>query len=154
MADHLQNQLLDFVLATITGAGTAAGSSVFLDRVDELPESSLPAVLIEGIGDVRVEAVGFDWPPTQQRTYAFAITCVVHHADGAGRDARNLAGQVEQALLASGVVASAGNLASGPMRLQPGQEIRDGASELHLYGVRQIWHVDYVTAAGIPDAVY
>lgn len=154
MADHLQNQLLDFALATLLAAGTDAAANVFLDHVDEIPATSLPAVLIEGIGDIRVDAVTFDFPPAQQRTYAFAITSVVQHVSGAGRNARNLAGQVEAALLASSAVAGAGGLASGPMRLQPGQEIRDGAGDVNLYGVRQVWHVDYVTAAGVPDAVF
>lgn len=152
MADHLQNQLLDFVKATLDSAVTSA--TVYLDRVDELPLSVLPAILIEGMGDVRVEAVTFDFPAAQQRTYAFAITSVVKHVDGAGRSARNLAGLVEAALLSTAAVASANGKASGPMRLQPGQEVRDGESEVSLYGVRQIWHVDYVTAAGIPDTVY
>lgn len=154
MADHLQNQLLDFIAATIAAAGTDAGANVFLDRVDEIPTTRLPAVLIEGIGDIRVDAVTFDFPPAQERTYALAITSVVHHVSGAGRNARNLAGQVEAALLASSVVAGAGGLANGPMRLQPGQEIRDGAGDVNLYGVRQVWHAGYVTAAGRPDAVF
>lgn len=150
MADHLQQQLLDAYKATLIAAATAAGSNVFLDRVDEIPTGSLPALHLEGRSET-VESISADWSQIQQRAYSFTIACVTGQASGAATAARNLGKQVEQALFASQATSTASGKAKA-LRLEGSVEEKDGTSSVTLFTVRQSWVVDYITQSGVPDA--
>lgn len=152
MADHLQQQLLDAYKATLIAAATAAGSNVFLDRVDEVPQASLPALHIEGQGET-IESTSVDWSQIQERAYTFTVSCVTGLAMGAAAAARNLGKQVEQALFAAQATSTASGKAKA-LRLEGSTEGKDGSAATSLYLVRQTWVVTYITLSGAPDTPY
>ena len=152
MADHLQQQLLDAYKATLIAASTVAGSNVFLDRVDEVPQALLPALHIEGQAE-SIESTSIDWAQLQERTYTFTVSCITGLTTGAAAAARNLAKQVEQALFASQATRTASGKAKA-LRLEGSNEGKDGSAATSFYLVRQTWAVMYVTQSGIPDANY
>ena len=147
MADHINQQVLDAIKATLVAAGTDAGAHVFLDRLDPVPESELPAILIEGIGEVvDTQSVGF--PPIYSRQYSLTIACL---ASGSAAAARNLGKQVEAALCASLTAFTAGGLAKG-LLLGGANEGKDGAGSTALFDVRQSWTAQIMTVGNAPDA--
>ena len=73
MADHINQQVLDAIKATLVAAGTDAAARVYLDRLDPVPESELPAILIEGVGEV-VEVQSVSFPPIYLRQYSLTIS--------------------------------------------------------------------------------
>jgi hypothetical protein len=149
MADHLQQQILDYVQTTLASAATAAGSNVFLDRVDELLQANLPALHIEG-GDEDVQPDSISFPTISTRTYSFSVACVVGQASGAAKAARNLGKQVEAALLASTTTFTAGGKAQS-LVLTASSETKDGSGAVSLFEVRQQWQARYMTMGGSPD---
>jgi hypothetical protein len=149
MADHLQQQILDYVQTTLTSAATAAGSNVFLDRVDELLQANLPALHIEG-GDEDSQPDSINFPTIYTRLYNFSVACVVGQASGAAKAARNLAKQVEAALLASTTTFTAGGKCQA-LLLTGSTEVKDGSGSVSMFEVRQQWQARYMTLGGAPD---
>lgn len=156
MADHVQQQILEAVQTALVAAATAASTRVYLDRVNELPQANLPAIDILGpndAGEESIEHVTMGWPPVQQRSYRFSIASVTQGASGSPAASRNLAKQVEQALMASLGAITLGTSAID-LRLESSAEQKDGAASLPLFAVSQSWRASYHTLAGTPDAVY
>lgn len=150
MADHLQQQILEHVQTTLAAAATAAGANVFLDRVDELQQTNLPALHIEG-GDEDVQANSINFPTVLNRTYGFSVSCVVGQASGAAKAARNLAKQVEATLLASITTFTAAGKCQALLLTGSG-EAKDGSGSVSMFEVRQQWQARYMTQGGTPDA--
>lgn len=147
MTDHVQQQILDAAVSILLAAATTAGTGVFLERVDELMESDLPAIHVEG-GDEDVSDESVTYPAIQRRTYSFTTSCIVSGADY-GRNARNLAKQVEQALLTS---TSPLNGKASVLQLDGSTVAKDGSGAVALFEVRQKWRATYYTQGGVPDA--
>lgn len=153
MADHVQQQILEAVQTALVTAATAAGTRVYLDRVDELAQASLPAIDILGPDDTGEEAIEYltlHFPSVQQRSYTFAIGSVTALATGSAKAARNLAKQVEAALLAAIGSITVGGKAID-LVLAESSERKDGAGALPMFAVRQTWQAQYQTTAGTPD---
>lgn len=153
MADHVQQQILEAVQTVLVAAATAAGSRVYLDRVDEIPQANLPAIDILGPEDAAEEAIEYlsmHFPPVQRRSYTFAISSITALATGSAKAARNLAKQVEAALLA-GVATITVSGKAIDLVLAEGIERKDGAGALPMFAVRQTWQAQYQTTAGTPD---
>jgi hypothetical protein len=149
MADHLQQQILESVQATLVAAGTDAGSRVQLDRFDETPEARLPIIHIDGGDeDVQTDSVGF--PPIYARLYGFTVECITGQASGAPKAARNLAKQVEAALLANTTAFTCGGKCES-LTLTGSTESKDAAASVPLFEVKQTWVARYMTLAGTPD---
>lgn len=149
MADHLQQQILEAVQTNLLGASTAAGSHVYLDKVDELQQADLPSIHIEGTGeDSTPDSLSF--PTVYTRVYRFTVACVCGQASGAAKSARNLGKQVEAAILASTATATAGGLAQ-MLSLVASAEAKDGNGSTSLFEVRQSWQAQYMTLGGAPD---
>jgi hypothetical protein len=149
MADHLQQQILDAVHTNLLGAATAAGSNVFMDRVDDLMPFNLPAIHIEGAGeDATPDSLSF--PTVYNRVYRFTVACVCGQESNPGKVARNLAKQVEAAILASTSTATAGGLAK-MLTFTGSTEAKDGNGATSFFEVRQTWQAQYMTLGGAPD---
>jgi hypothetical protein len=147
MADHINQQVLEAIQANLVAAATAAGSNVFLDRLDAVPEASIPAILIEGVGEV-VEAQTVGFPPIYARQYSIAVACL---ASGSAKAARNLAKQVEAALCASLAAYTVNSLAKA-LLLTGSNESKDGSGTTGLFEIRQIWNAQIMTLGNVPDA--
>lgn len=153
MADHVQQQILEAVQTALVAAATAASTRVYLDRVDEIPQGNLPAIDILGpddTGEESIEYLTMHFPPVQQRSYTFAISSIAALATGSAKAARNLAKQVEAALLAAVGTITVGGKAID-LVLAEGAERKDGAGALPMFAVRQTWQAQYQTTAGTPD---
>lgn len=153
MADHVQQQILEAVQTALVAAATVASSRVYLDRVDELPQANLPAIDILGpddTGEEAIEHLTMHFPPVQQRSYSFAISSITALTSGSAKAARNLAKQVEAALLAAaGTITVSGKAIE--LVLAEGAERKDGAGALPMFAVRQTWQAQYITTGGTPD---
>ena len=153
MADHVQQQILEAVQTALVAAATVAGSRVYLDRVDEIPQGNLPAIDILGPEDTGEEAIEYltmHFPPVQRRSYTFAINSVTALASGSAKAARNLAKQVEAALMA-GVATITVSGKAIDLLLAEGAERKDGGGALPMFAVRHVWQAQYTTTAGTPD---
>lgn len=148
MADHQQQQILDAISALLLASATAAGTHVFTERVDELMESELPAIHIEG-GDEDVSDETIGYPALQMRRFQFFTSCIVSGADYA-RAARNLAKQVEAALQGTALAA---NGKANTLTLTGSNVQKDGTGASVLFEVRQHWIAQYITRAGTPDVL-
>lgn len=156
MADHAQQQILDAVQAALIAAATAAGSRVYLDRTDELPEDQLSAIDILGgdeTGEDAIENVGLGWPPIQRHVFSFAVSSVTRSASGSAEAARNLAKQVEAALGASAAAIVVGGT-SIAMRITASSGQKSPAGNQPMAAQRQTWEASYHTQAGSPDAIF
>lgn len=148
MADHIQQQILDAAKTILLAANTAANTSVFLERVDELMESDLPAIHIEG-GDEDVSDESVNFPVIQYRRFQFTTSCIVAGADY-GRAARNLSKQVETAFLSS---ATPLNGKASLLSLRGSTVQKDGTGAVVLFEIRQQWQATYYTRGAVPDAL-
>lgn len=149
MAEHVQQQILEAVVATLTGAATPAGNRVFLDLLDPLEDDQLPAIVVlEAPEGEQIE------PQTvnglEQRQFAVSVHCMVRHSTDYAKQARALGAAVERVL--------------GAPRLsipKPGRA-RIRASRISLVGdvdravaVReQTWLFTYSTRRGEPDVAH
>lgn len=153
MADHAHQRILEAVQTVLVAASTAAGSRVYLDRVDELPQANLPAIDIlgaAGTGEDSIEYLTIHHPPLQSHDYSFDIRSVCAQATGAAKAARNLAKQVQAALLAASNTIAVGSV---PIRmlLSGSAEVKDGTGAYPMFAVAQQWQAQYQTAGGAPD---
>ena len=82
--------------------------------------------------------------------YTFSVACVVGQATGAAKAARNLAKQVEAALLASTTTFTAGGKCQA-LLLTASSEVKDGSGSVSMFEVRQQWQARYMTLSGTPD---
>lgn len=152
MADHAHQRILEAVQAVLVAASTAAASRVYLDRVDELPAANLPAIDILGADDVGEDAIEYQtvhFPGVQRHAYSFAIRSVTALATGSAKASRNLAGQVEAALLAAANTVAVGGVTIRVL-LSDSSEVKDGAGALPIFAVRQSWQAQYQTSGGTP----
>jgi hypothetical protein len=155
MTDHVTQQVLEAVQTALQDAATAAGSRVYLDRIQELPQDDLPAIDILGLNDGAEEVIEhatLGIPTIQRRTLSFPVYCITRGLTGSPRAARNLAGQVEAALLASAsaIVVGSTNIL---MALTGARGERRLDSALPFFSVGQEWTATYFTTAGAPTAV-
>jgi len=148
---HVQQQILDALQAALASAGTAAAARVYVERVDPLPQTQLPALLLEEaeggetIGELLLDG-------TQERIYAITIACAVQSASNYGAQARALGLQVEQ-LLASDTLAMAPLIAlcSGGIRLAAVRMATTGEGEQTLAVRLHTWLFTYFAHQARPD---
>jgi len=101
---HLQQQILDAIADVIAGGGTSAGTRVFVDRVDPLQATDLPAVLVEEAPDGE-QVQPYTVHGAYQRQLAVQISCWVAGAN-APAQARDLGLAVEKLLQNSATLAA------------------------------------------------
>lgn len=153
MADHIQDQLLDYYRALLAGGGTSAADRVEIDRLDPVPMSKCPHLGLEAEDEEKVTAeqgnIGF--PQTSARFFGFAVTCSVAQVADYGRAGRTLALQVERLFNGSLLVNQAGGIARNGTRLMRTEFRRDGGAEKPVYQVVQHWIAGYVARDDAPD---
>lgn len=152
MADHLQDQLMAYLKATLVAAGTAAGSEVFIEGVDPQPSGKTDWYEIEaGPEDAQPHTTGF--PPNKLRDFVLILRCCVTRKDGTYRvGAGTLLRQAEAAVAASVNTFRAGGLASrGIHFLGTDEPEKDGASEKVTYCIPARFVARYSANANAPD---
>jgi hypothetical protein len=143
---HVQQQILEGVRDALIVAETIASTRVFLDRMDRLSRSDLPAILIteasdgETIEPATVSSQG-------QRVYSVQISCVVTHSRTHAADARELGAEVERIVGAAGFAVPK----PGRSRLAATRITADSESEVPYASLEQLWRFTYLTRRGAPD---
>lgn len=149
MALHAQQQILEAVHTVLLAGATAAGSRVFLDRVDPLQAHELPALLVEEGGEgesAEVETIH----GMERRTLAVSVSCVVSDGTTAAADARALGLQVEKLLAASATLAG---LAKGAVAYAGSRIQISGESDRLMAARVQDWSLSYFARAEAPDVI-
>lgn len=143
---HVQQQILDGVKAALIAAATGAGANVFLDRLDPLEASELPALLIEEAPEGEtVDPQTLDG--LEQRAYAVLVTCVVAHAREYGSRARELGAEVEKVLGVSSFAVPK----PGRARITSARMTFSGEGDRAMAAREQTWRFSYFTRRGAPD---
>jgi hypothetical protein len=145
---HAQQQILDAVAAAIVAGATAAGARVFVDRVDPLLPTELPAVTVdEGESGEEVQSLSLDGA-VQMRELSVRIGCVVKGAASAAA-ARELGLGVEKVLVAA---AGLRELCSADrFHIESSVQVNNGDGDRLLAGRVQTWRFSYAVQSASPD---
>lgn len=146
---HAQQQVLEAVTAILAAGSTAAGSRVFLDRVDALQPLELPAITVDEAAE------GETVEPTtihsiEQRTLVVTVGCVVAHGTGAPQQARALGLEVEKLLSAN---ASLQALCKLGVQITSSRIVISGEGDRLMAARLQDWRMTYMVAAEAPDQI-
>ncbi len=146
---HAQQQILDALQALLAAGGTVAGTRVFLDRVDPLQASELPAILIEE------EPEGESAEPetihgVERRELAVLVSGVVTHGTTAAADARALGLAIEKLVAPSTALAA---LAKLGVRITNSRMVVQGEFDRLLAARQQSWRFTYLVNAATPDVI-
>lgn len=146
MADHATQQIINTLKSVLMGA-TDAGVRVFVERLDPLAPSELPALLIEP-GTEEVEDITVAVPYKQRRLLMVKVTCVVAESTGYGAAVRQLGKQVEQVLSASESIHS---LTKDVARFMGSMPQNSGDSAIAHASLAQHWRFRYITRNDHPE---
>lgn len=146
---HVQQQILDALKTLLAAAGTAATSSVFLDRVDPLQPSELPAIVIEEALDGET-AEPYLISGVEQRVLQVDVAGAVKGGSSAPADARALGLQIEKAVAASSTLTA---LAKGGVRIMGSRQVNAGDGEEVITARQQRWAFTYYVRPEAPDIV-
>lgn len=151
MADHLQDQIMNSVKATLIAAATAAGMDVVIDGVDPIPVGKSDWISIEAGPEIsEPQTIGF--PPIRQREFSFTLVLVAVRKTDWRVAASTLLKQSEAALSASTATFSAGGKARGGIHYI-GTETpeKDGTGQDVVYRIPARFAARYSCAANTPD---
>jgi len=142
-----QQQILDALQTLLAAGGTVAGSRVFLDRVDPLQPSELPAILIEE-GSSGETAESFTISGIDRRELAVEVHCVISHSTTAAADARAFGVAVEKLIAPSAALSVK---ASQGIQLQATRPALQGEGDRLLATRSQSWTFAYLVRSEAPD---
>lgn len=151
MADHVQDQILEALKALLVAAGTAAGTDVYIERVDPIGPNKCPGVEIIAGEESIAPPTNIGWPRVQHRAFEITIRCTVARNTDYRKQAGNLAKEVEAAIAASPQAQTLNGLAREGVHLQRSTTEKDGDGEKALYSIVQTWIAGYRTVANAPD---
>jgi hypothetical protein len=143
-----QQQILDTLQALLAAGGTVAGMRVFVDRVDPLQTSELPAILIEEAGPEGNEFVMLD--RTQRRTAPVTVHCVLSSSTTASADARAFGLAVEKLIWTDAALRT---LCQFGIELDSSQTIPQGEGDRLLATRQQQWRFAYRVNPLNPDII-
>jgi hypothetical protein len=146
---HAQQQILKAVHTVLASGATAAGARVFLDRVDPLQPTELPALLVEEGGEGEGAEVA-TIHGMERRTMAVSVACMVSHGSSAAADARELGLQVERLLAASPALAA---LATGGVNYTGSRLEISGDADRLMAARLQDWRFSYFVRPAAPDVI-
>ncbi len=140
-------QILDTLQAVLAAGATAAGARVFVDRVDPLQASELPAILIEE-GSSGESAQPFTISGIDRREVSVQVHCVIAHSAAAAAASRDFGVAVEKLLSASTAVQAK---ASQGMQLESSRPTLQGEGDRLLASRSQSWVFAYLVRPEAPD---
>lgn len=147
---HAQQQILEAVAAVLAAGSTAAGSRVFLDRIDSLQPSDLPAITVDEAAEGEaVELSTFD--NVEQRTLSVSVACIVAHGSAAAAQARELGLQVEKLLAASTALRALCKLG---VQITSSRIEISGEGDRLMAAREQSWTMKYMVAAENPEIIF
>lgn len=146
MSDHMQQQVMDAVATALVSA-TDAGARVYVDRVDPLPASLLPAVLVEESDageDVQVGTIH----GAMSRFLEVVVRCCMARTESTAAEVRAFGLAAEKAIAGNAAIAA---LCSLGFQMTGSRMQQTGEADL-LYAERvQTWRFGYMTTPGAPE---
>lgn len=140
-ADHVQQQILDWLIASIKAADTDAGQEVGdEDRLRGWQQGALPAVVVEGPGGGELAG---DLGEDLDRAFDVSVRCLVSGSAGVARAARRLAAQVERAI-GSSLALDDTPFIDADLVSEPSYQSSDEGEQL-FGAVTQLWKFTYRT---------
>ena len=143
---HAQQQIIDALQVLLIAGATAAAGRVFVDRVDPLQPSELPALLITEDDGETSETVYLDGG--ERRELTVVISCVVAADTNATAAARQLGLVVEKLVTGSNALAA---LARGELRIIRSSPVTSGDGDRLLAAREQGWRFAYFVNPASPD---
>lgn len=147
---HAQQQILDALQSLLAGGGTVAGARVFVDRVDPLQPSDLPAILIEESPEGET-AEPYTVHGVEQRILEVLVSGVLSHSTTAAADARALGLAIEKLVAPSTALAA---LAKLGVRITNSSMVVQGDLDRLLAARQQTWRFSYMVNAATPDVIF
>lgn len=141
------DQIMTALQTALIAAGTAAGTRVYIDRVDSLQPNEVPAIIIEDRGET---SEVFELDDTQQRTSTIAIHCATSHSTTAAADARAFGLAVEKAIATSAPVKALAHLG---IYIASAQTDINGDGDRLLASRDQVWQASYLVHPTAPDII-
>ena len=144
---HVAEQILRAIETALVAADTAAQNRVFVDRVDPLQPTELPAILIEEAPQgerSEYATVG----GLEQRDLTVRIAGVVAHRSQYGSLARDLALAIEKVLANPEPALDA---LARSRRITLSQIVLSGEGEAARGARQQYWLFSYYVQSGSPD---
>lgn len=144
---HAQQQILDALQALLIAGATVAGSRVFVDRVDPLQPSELPAILIEE-GDDGESSETEDLSGSEVRDCNFMVACVMSSVQAAV--ARDFGLAVEKLIAGNEPLRQLAR--EGPY-LTKNSRLQNGDGDRLLSGRMHTWRIAYALEPTAPDVI-
>jgi len=142
-----QQQILNALQALLAAGATVAGIRVFVDRVDPLQPSELPAILIEE-GSAGESVEPYTISGLERRELAVQVHCVISHSTSAAADSRTFGVAVEKLIAASTALQI---LAQLGVQLQATRPTLQGEGDRLLATRSQSWQLAYLVRPEAPD---
>lgn len=148
---HMQQQVLDAVVAVLQGADTRAVNRVFADRLDNLTKDLLPAILVEEseegetIDNVTIGDV-------QRRALPVRIKCVLPLSEKHATECREFGLEVEKAMQSTAARAALVAICKGGYSITASRLDQSTEGEQTFAQRVQDWTFTYLTRRGAPDA--
>lgn len=146
---HAQQQILEAVRSILAAGATAAGSNVFLDRVDAVPPNLLPAILVDESADGETVTLN-TFGSIEERALGVSINCVVDHGPEAVARSRDLGLQVEKLLAASAPLRALCKLG---VQITGNRPVIGEDKDRLIASRAQDWRMTYMVAAEAPDQI-
>lgn len=146
---HAQQQVLNAIQAVLAAGGTQAAARVFVDRVDPLQATELPAICIEEGDNGETAEVAF-LDGNHRRELAVVINCVLADTTNAGANSRAFGLEVEKLLAASSTVAALCRLGFG---ISSSRIVNQGEGDRLLASRQQTWQFAYAVSPLAPDVI-
>lgn len=144
---HLQQQILDLIKTTLVAGATAAGARVFVDRVNPLQASELPAILVDEAPDGE-QVQPYTVHGAYQRQLAVQINCVVANGTSAALQARSLGLDVEKLIQTSAPLAALCQLG---IELNASRLVASGDGDRLMASREQAWTFSTLSRRETPD---
>jgi len=142
-----QQQILDALQTLLAAGATVAASRVFVDRVDPLQPSELPAILIEE-GSAGESVEPYTISGLERRELAVQVHCVLANSTSAAADSRAFGVAVEKLMAASTALQT---LAKLGVQLQATRPTLQGDGDRLLATRSQSWQFAYLVRPEAPD---
>jgi hypothetical protein len=146
---HAQQQILEAVRSILATGATAAGSNVYLDRVDAVPPNLLPAILVDESAEGETVTLN-TMASIEERALGVSITCVAAHGTEAVARSRDLGLQVEKLLAASATLRSLCKLG---VQITGSRPVVSEDKDRLIASRAQDWRMTYMVAAEAPDQI-
>lgn len=148
MANHMRQQIREAVAAAVTGL-TTTSTRVYENRLNVLPESSLPALVVMTDSEQIMYGAAGGLSRRQHRDLTVRIRCIAKAASNVDDTLDTMAKEVEVAIAAAGTFSGK---VGGGLQLQRIDIELNGDADKSVGIAEMEFSGTYYTMEGVPDA--